>query len=363
MGKKSKRRRDRREKGRPVAAPGGASASAADAAAAGGDQKRARKIPEAARMFDKSSAGYRKLAWILHPITVETFFSKYWEKKPLLIDRKDDRGHYFRPPPVDDTPEAAAAAAAASKSNILSKKDIETFAKEGMFDFGMDLSVTKYINGSRANFTPPENCSTEAFSKWLWERFDDGCSIRLLSPHSFSENTFNLIRDVQTIFGSFASANSYLTPQDSQGFAPHYDDIEAFILQLEGSKHWRVYEPIEGTLPTYASRDFDQAEVGAPIIEHTLRPGDLLYMPRGFVHQGVVPPSAGDASSAAATSAPLAPHSLHLTVSAGYQNNWTFFLQELLKTALSAAASKNEVNAWGCRNPPPCHSQHHRKST
>ena len=35
----------------------------------------------------------------------------------------------------------------------------------------------------------------------------------------------------------------YLTPAGTQGFAPHYDDIEAFVLQLEGQKHWKVYNP------------------------------------------------------------------------------------------------------------------------
>lgn len=34
---------------------------------------------------------------------------------------------------------------------------------------------------------------------------------------------------------------SYLTPPGTQGFAPHYDDIEAFVLQLEGKKKWKLY--------------------------------------------------------------------------------------------------------------------------
>ena len=38
-------------------------------------------------------------------------------------------------------------------------------------------------------------------------------------------------------------ANTYLTPAGAQGFSPHYDDVEVFILQTEGSKHWRLYHP------------------------------------------------------------------------------------------------------------------------
>ena len=47
----------------------------------------------------------------------------------------------------------------------------------------------------------------------------------------------------------------YLTPAGSQGFAPHWDEIDAFILQLEGRKRWKVYEPLdeESKLPRESS--------------------------------------------------------------------------------------------------------------
>lgn len=78
-----------------------------------------------------------------------------------------------------------------------------------------------------------------------------------------------------------------MTPKGTQGFAPHYDDIEAFVLQLEGRKRWRVYQPLndESTLPRYSSENFNQDDLPKPIYDCILEQGDMLYFPRGFVHQ------------------------------------------------------------------------------
>lgn len=56
-------------------------------------------------------------------------------------------------------------------------------------------------------------------------------------------SVFLMNSKLQEYFGCFVGANAYLTPPNSQGFAPHYDDIEAFVLQIEGSKNWKVYKP------------------------------------------------------------------------------------------------------------------------
>lgn len=82
---------------------------------------------------------------------------------------------------------------------------------------------------------------------------------------------------------------SYLTPASSLGFAPRWDDIDAFILQVEGKKYWKVYAPenAEDTLPLDSSQNFtdDDLRERKPVFEGWLEQGDLLYVPRGYVHQ------------------------------------------------------------------------------
>eukprot|EP00957_Ditylum_brightwellii_P171764 13076041-Ditylum_brightwellii.AAC.1 len=129
-------------------------------------------------------------------------------------------------------------------------------------------------------------------------------------------------------------SNAYLTPpSNSQGFAPHYDDIEAFVLQLEGSKRWRVYSPMSmtETLPRESSADYTEKDLEGiePVIDEILEPGDMLYMPRGWIHQAHTPLGKLGAS---------AEHSLHLTVSAMQNWAWVDLLEILMPEALESVA-------------------------
>lgn len=113
--------------------------------------------------------------------------------------------------------------------------------------------------------------------------------------------------------------------------APHYDDIEAFCLQLEGRKRWKVYAPDKkARLPRASSEDFTDEDMQdrEPVLDVVLEPGDMLYMPRGWIHHGVtLPTSQGNE------------HSLHLTVSAMQQWAWVDYLELLIPEALEAAAN------------------------
>jgi hypothetical protein len=80
-----------------------------------------------------------------------------------------------------------------------------------------------------------------------------------------------------------------VTPPQSRGFDDHYDVHDVFVLQVDGEKRWRVHEPVhEAPLRDQPWTDHRSAVEAAartePVIDVVLRPGDCLYLPRGYLH-------------------------------------------------------------------------------
>jgi len=82
-------------------------------------------------------------------------------------------------------------------------------------------------------------------------------------------------------------ANSYYTPRRSQGFAVHHDTHDVFVLQVAGEKHWRVYDPLWELPLKHQRYSKELGEHGPPVFELTLRAGDTLYLPRGWLHDAL----------------------------------------------------------------------------
>jgi hypothetical protein len=83
--------------------------------------------------------------------------------------------------------------------------------------------------------------------------------------------------------------NAYLTPAGGRSFDWHWDTHDVFMLQIHGSKDWEVYEPvIHLPLPQHQAKDFHyfQKKHSRLIKKLTLKKGQMLYLPRGYGHQG-----------------------------------------------------------------------------
>ena len=87
-------------------------------------------------------------------------------------------------------------------------------------------------------------------------------------------------------------ASVFCSFKGGRAVATHYDVHEVFAVQTEGEKVWNLYEgrvidPV-GYPPGMTQTDFNK-DCGRLVSTITMKPGDVLYMPRGFYHDTVTP--------------------------------------------------------------------------
>lgn len=164
----------------------------------------------------------------------------------------------------------------------------------------------------------------------LWSAFLDGCSVVVNHADEESPWLAALCQDLQRSL-PHVYANAYLTPAGRQTVPPHADDRDVMIVQVYGRKHWIVYRNIPVPYP-YPHEQVGKAGddhwpvpeavlQGPILLERTLEPGDVLYMPRGYVHQAT---SGSECCSFHVTLA-MATHDWSLAglLSAASQSVWT----------------------------------------
>ncbi|MBL4537308.1 MAG: hypothetical protein JKP96_01445 [Oceanicaulis sp.] len=121
----------------------------------------------------------------------------------------------------------------------------------------------------------------------LIRALNEGSTLRLFNVHLKAPVVDAFKRELSRTFRCPVTVNGYLTPQGRKGFNPHYDQHEVFVLQMEGSKNWTVFENGGSSLELPLKQHTFEKEVHSPgpiRDQFTLEPGDLLYIPRGHFH-------------------------------------------------------------------------------
>jgi hypothetical protein len=98
-------------------------------------------------------------------------------------------------------------------------------------------------------------------------------------------------------FAARVVANVYCSFQGVQAFQTHFDLHDVFAVQAEGEKTWRVYEsradaPVNPVPPGDEWEKWLTETRGKLLFEATMKPGDLLYLPRGQYHDALTGDSA-----------------------------------------------------------------------
>jgi hypothetical protein len=114
--------------------------------------------------------------------------------------------------------------------------------------------------------------------------FDEGATIVLQAVHRYWAPVSVFCRELEIALTHPVQTNVYVTPPTSRGLDIHYDTHDVFVLQVSGVKHWKVWgRAIEQPL-AHQRRKGRYSDPGTPSIDVELKPGDCLYIPRGFLH-------------------------------------------------------------------------------
>ena len=209
------------------------------------------------------------LARSLEPVSGEEFLAEYWEQKPLVVPRGEE-GRF------DD---------------LLSVADVERLLTSGGLRFpgfrlakaGAKLDVADYTKD--LSWRPQPFSGTADVQRVLAE-FEDGATIVLQGLHLNWRPLAEFCRSLESELGHPAQANAYLTPRSAQGLPVHHDTHDVLSLQVAGEKRWLVYEPVwELPLKHQRYKPETMGEPGDPVLDVTLRAGDTLYLPRGWLHE------------------------------------------------------------------------------
>jgi ribosomal protein L16 Arg81 hydroxylase len=206
----------------------------------------------------------------IDPVSTEEFLAEYWEERPLVVAREEG-GRY------DD---------------LLSLADVERLLCSGglrapgfrLVKAGEKLDASSYTTSIPWRPTP---FSGMAEIGRVLAEFEAGATLVLQGLHHTWPPLAEFCRFLEIELGHPAQANAYFTPRDAQGLPVHHDTHDVFSLQVAGEKRWLVYEPAHELPLKDQKYGPELGEPGEPVHDVTLRGGDTLYLPRGWLHQAM----------------------------------------------------------------------------
>jgi 50S ribosomal protein L16 3-hydroxylase len=189
---------------------------------------------------------------LLGGLSPAKFMRRHWQKRPLLIRQ-----------------------AMPGLSPVVSRAELFDLAGQE----GVESRVIAHQGkGWTLKLGPFTRRSLPPVSRPAWTLLVQGLDTHLEAAHDLLSR-FRFVPDARLddLMVSWAS--------DGGGVGPHVDSYDVFLLQIQGRRRWRIAPPGDATLvdgvPLKILKHFEPQE------DWTLEPGDMLYLPPGWGHDGV----------------------------------------------------------------------------
>ncbi len=193
---------------------------------------------------------------LLGGLSPAIFMQRHWHKKPLLV-RQAIPG--FKP-----------LLARSALFELAAQDDVES--RLVALERKRGKQIWRLRHGPFARRDLPALKTPE------WTLLVQGVDLHVDAAHALM-NQFRFVPDARLddLMISYAS--------EGGGVGPHYDSYDVFLLQAQGRRRWRIGRRYDTTL-----RDDVPVKILANFVpeqEFVLEPGDMLYLPHRYAHDGV----------------------------------------------------------------------------
>lgn len=189
---------------------------------------------------------------LLGGLTSNQFMKRHWQKKPLLV-RNAIPGFV---PCLDRAELVALAGQEGVESRLIVDSD----------------------KGWKMKHGPLVKRSLPPFSQKKWTFLVQGVDLHHDGVHALMQQ-FRFVPDARLddVMISYAT--------DGGGVGPHFDSYDVFLLQAHGQRRWRIGRQkdlsLQPGVPLKILQNFEAEE------EFVLNPGDMLYLPPKYAHDGI----------------------------------------------------------------------------
>ncbi|WP_338844666.1 cupin domain-containing protein [Massilia sp. W12] len=203
----------------------------------------------------------RKLVELLH---TNSFFQDVWERRELHLSSVFDTNGLQEIFPLSKFDEVLTSGALVSPH----------------------LDIVRDGKKCAAPFTVSPSPATDVGR--VLHDLKQGATIRVAHIEHYLPSLSRFCRGLEQVLQIPIRANLYMTPPFSQGFQPHFDLDDIFVVQVLGQKEWFWHPNYanQAALPNtdmpFVSSKHSLLGAPKPIM---MKAGDVLYLPRGFMHE------------------------------------------------------------------------------
>jgi len=193
----------------------------------------------------------RKLP-LLGGLSATQFMRRHWQRKPLLVRQA--------------LPGAAAPLSRAALFDLAARDEVES------------RLVQRRAQAWTLRHGPLPRRALPPLKQTGWTLLVQGLDLHLPSAHELLQR-FRFVPDARLddLMLSYAS--------DGGGVGPHLDSYDVFLIQMHGRRRWRIGPARDrGFVPGLPLKILRRFE---PEFDWLLEPGDMLYLPPQWAHDGV----------------------------------------------------------------------------